>query len=83
MLKKAGFVAATAAGLTMLGGTAFAAEQEAPAPAPYGDQITFADAYHTFIAGGGALGYGAASLVAGAYTGIALTPDMVMENMHS
>lgn len=83
MLKKAGFVAATAAGLTMLGGTAFAAEQEAPAtaPAPYGDQISFADAYHTFISGGGALGYGAASLVAGAYTGIANTPDMILENL--
>lgn len=82
MLKKAGFVAATAAGLTMLGGTAFAATpaDEASAPAPYGSEITFSDAYHTFIAGGGALGYGAASLVAGAYTGIALTPELVADS---
>jgi hypothetical protein len=31
----------------------------------------------TFIVGGGALGYGAASLVAGAYTGIATTPALI------
>ncbi|GAA4546519.1 hypothetical protein [Amycolatopsis samaneae] len=75
MLKKAGFVAATAAGLMMLGGTAFAAtggDEPTGAPNP-----TFGDAYTTFIHGGGALGYGAAALVAGAYTGIATTPSLI------
>ena len=77
MLKKAGFVAATAAGLMMLGGTAFAAtasHEGAPDP-------TFGDAYATFIEGGGALGYGAASLVAGAYTGIATTPALILHSL--
>ena len=42
-----------------------------------GSYPTFGDAYNTFILGGGALGYGAASLVAGAYTGIATTPALI------
>lgn len=77
MLKKAGIVAGAAAGLMMIGGTAFAspaATQGTPDP-------TFGDAYATFIEGGGALGYGAASLVAGAYTGVALTPALVAHSM--
>lgn len=82
MLKKAGFVAATAAGLTMLGGTAFAADSEPePAPAPYGDVISFDDAYHTFITGGGAAGYGVASLVAGAYTGVITSMDPFLNSV--
>lgn len=77
MLKKAGFVAATAAGLMMVGSTAFAATQDAGGtPDP-----TFGDAYATFIEGGGALGYGAASLVAGAYTGIATTPALILHSL--
>ena len=77
MLKKAGFVAATAAGLMMIGSTAFAATQDSSGtPDP-----TFGDAYATFIEGGGALGYGAASLVAGAYTGIATTPALVLHSL--
>jgi hypothetical protein len=77
VLKKAGFVAATAAGLMMIGSTAFAS------PSDHGDcpDPTFGDAYVTFIGGGGALGYGAASLVAGAYTGIALTPALILHSL--
>ncbi|WP_020664916.1 hypothetical protein [Amycolatopsis benzoatilytica] len=77
MLKKAGIIAGAAAGLMMIGGTAFASpavSQGAPDP-------TFGDAYATFIEGGGALGYGAASLVAGAYTGIATTPALIAHSM--
>lgn len=78
MLKRAGIVAAAAAALTMMGGTAFAAEgNNNPAPDPSGEQITYADAYHTFIEGGGHAGTGAAMLVAGAYTGVAQTPSMM------
>ncbi|MEV6874731.1 hypothetical protein [Amycolatopsis sp. NPDC051128] len=77
MLKKAGFVAATAAGLMMIGSTAFATTNDHPGtPDP-----TFGDAYTTFIVGGGALGYGAASLIAGAYTGIALTPALILHSL--
>ncbi|WP_286156988.1 polyprenyl diphosphate synthase [Streptomyces sp. AA4] len=43
--------------------------------------LTFGDAYATFIEGGGAAGYGLASLAAGAYTGIALTPALVAHSM--
>ncbi|WP_158888645.1 hypothetical protein [Amycolatopsis anabasis] len=89
MLKKAGFVAALAAGLTLIGGTAMASPAKSPAPAPRPaaqtqqavdplEGIQFHDAYHQFIEGGGALGYGAASLVAGAYAGIARTPWLIM-----
>lgn len=83
MLKKAGFVAATAAGLTMLGGTAFAADGGSADTAPSDDgKVTYSQAYHDFQAGGAAAGYGAASMVAGAYTGVALTPANVMDNVH-
>lgn len=81
MLKKAGFVAAAATGLTMLGGTAFAAEQEAPTPSDPDAASTFSDAYQDFVSGGGAAGHGVASLVAGAYKGIALTPELVADNL--
>lgn len=75
MLKKAGFVTAAVAGMMMIGGTAFAAPAETPSvPASGGDYISFADAYNQFIEGGGALGYGAASVIAGAYAGIVTTP---------
>ncbi|PRX48972.1 hypothetical protein B0I33_1034 [Prauserella shujinwangii] len=77
MLKKAGIVTATTAALMMAGGTAFAAPAEASSPIPH-DGITFSEAYYQFIEGGGALGYGASSLVAGAYTGIARTPHLIM-----
>ncbi|WP_328604200.1 hypothetical protein OG943_29580 [Amycolatopsis sp. NBC_00345] len=74
MLKKAGIVAGAAAGLMMLGGTAFAAPAHTPDP-------TFGDAVTMFTDGGGALGYGAAALVAGAYTGIATTPALVLHSL--
>ncbi|TCP56299.1 hypothetical protein EV191_101240 [Tamaricihabitans halophyticus] len=78
MLKKAGFVVATAAAsLLIVGGTASAASAEEPATPRADNEITFADAYYGFMESGGALGYGAAGLVANAYTGIALTPSLV------
>jgi hypothetical protein len=77
VLKKAGIVAGAAAGLMMIGGTAFAS----PADHGYTPDPTFGDAYATFIEGGGALGFGAASLVAGAYTGIATTPALVLHSL--
>ncbi|HEX4705349.1 MAG TPA: hypothetical protein VH352_24695 [Pseudonocardiaceae bacterium] len=40
--------------------------------------VSFPEAYHTFIWGGGALGAGAAALVAGAYAGIAATPADIL-----
>ena len=43
--------------------------------------VTFDDAFETFIAGGALLGQGAAMLVAGAYTGLALTPALVLESL--
>lgn len=87
MLKKAGIVAAAAVGLTMIATPAFANAAPADVPpdvpglvAP-GSYPTFGDAYNTFILGGGALGYGAASLVAGAYTGIATTPALIAHSL--
>jgi hypothetical protein len=75
VLKKAGIVAGAAAGLMMLGGTAFAA------PAAHTPDPTFGDASATFVEGGGALGYGAAALVAGAYAGIATTPALILHSL--
>ncbi|MEU6645790.1 hypothetical protein ABZ863_25010 [Saccharomonospora sp. NPDC046836] len=69
---------ATTAALLMVGGTAFAAPAASEAPVSAVDGITFSDAYYTFIEGGAALGYGAASLVAGAYAGIARTPALIL-----
>jgi hypothetical protein len=82
VLKKAGFVAATAVGLCLIGGTAANASTTQGADSPGSDKtyVTFADAYHQFIEGGGAAGYGAASLVAGAYTGIMETPQNIADN---
>ncbi|WP_326957871.1 MULTISPECIES: hypothetical protein [unclassified Amycolatopsis] len=78
MLKKAGFVAATAAGLMMIGSTAFAATTNDHGYTP---DPSFGDAYATFIEGGGALGYGAASLVAGAYAGVLTSPALVLHSL--
>ncbi|MGH3449827.1 MAG: hypothetical protein ACRDQW_03690 [Haloechinothrix sp.] len=75
-MKKAGFVASTAVGLMLVGGTAFAAPADSVAVVD-DDSVTYADAARWFMDGGGAAGYGAAALVAGAYTGIALTPALV------
>ncbi len=77
-MKKVGFVAASAIGLSVIfGGTAQAAPAENNVDVPSGDEITYADAFHQFNEGGGAAGYGAASLVSSAYTGIALTPALI------
>jgi hypothetical protein len=82
VLKKVGIVAAAAIGLSMIATPAFASasphgDMGLPGMVEPGSYPTFGDAYNTFIVGGGALGYGAASLVAGAYTGIATTPALI------
>jgi hypothetical protein len=82
VLKKAGVVVAAAVGLSMLAGPVIASASPAdgrdlPGLVAPGTNPTFGDAYNTFIIGGGALGYGAAALVAGAYTGIATTPALI------
>jgi hypothetical protein len=82
VLKKAGVVVAAAIGLSMIAAPAFASaapadQRDLPGMVEEGSWPTFGDAYNTFILGGGALGYGAASLVAGAYTGIATTPALI------
>jgi hypothetical protein len=84
VLKKAGVVVAAAVGLTMLAGPVIASASPAdgrdlPGLATSENPMNpnFGQAYNTFIIGGGALGYGAAALVAGAYTGIATTPALI------
>lgn len=84
MLKKAGVVVAV--GLSMLAAPAMASaspadEVDLPGLVKPGTNPTFGDAYNTFIIGGGALGYGATSLVAGAYTGIATTPALLAHSV--
>ena len=90
MLKKAGLVASTAVGLMLVGGTAFASPAATSAPvrqdsdhSAHGDHHTFTfwDAFNQFNEGGGALGYGAASLVSGAYAGIATTPQLILDSL--
>ncbi|MGQ0840840.1 hypothetical protein [Actinokineospora sp.] len=76
MLKKVGFIASAAIGLSLLAAPfASADSQDFPDHNPH-----FGDAVDLFTDGGGALGYGAAALVAGAYTGIALTPALIAES---
>ena len=84
MLKKIGLVAMATIGLSLAATPAFAAPAtpsnhhiakcgpSCPDPEP-----TFGTAYWTFIDGGADLGRGAAELVAGAFTGIVLTPALV------
>ena len=90
MLKKAGIVTAAAVALSLVAAPAFAATTPAVQDGPsYGhdhghgdsDFVSFGDAYRTFIWGGGALGAGAAALVAGAYTGIATTPSEILHSL--
>jgi hypothetical protein len=83
-MKKALFVAASVVSMSLIAAPAFAAPAapQAPAAASHGpsdvpDYPSFGDAYNTFVNGGGALGYGAASIVAGAFTGVVLTPELV------
>ncbi|MFD8494502.1 hypothetical protein [Amycolatopsis sp. NPDC059657] len=79
MKKLAGVVAATAITMTVLGGTAMAAP--AGETSGHDDHITFSDAASWFMDGGGALGYGAAAVVAGAYAGIATTPALILHSL--
>jgi hypothetical protein len=86
VLKKIGVAAAAAIGLSMIAAPALATADPVddlglPGLVEAGTYPTFGDAYNTFILGGGALGYGAASLVAGAYTGIATTPALIANSM--
>jgi hypothetical protein len=84
-MKKALFVAASIVGLSLIASPAFASTAAPQSPAAVSDipssdvqdWPTFGDAYNTFVDGGGYLGYGAASLVAGAYAGIATTPALI------
>ena len=81
VLKKVGVVAVAAIGLSLAAAPAIASAQadvvDVPIAIASDDSPSFGDAYNTFILGGGALGYGAAALVAGAYTGIATTPALI------
>jgi hypothetical protein len=90
VLKKVGFVTAAAVALSLDAAPAFAATshavpQDTPPPAAAGDWgghdssfVSFPEAVHTFIWGGGALGAGAAAVIAGAYSGIAATPADIL-----
>jgi len=88
-LKRAAVVTAAAAGLVLAGSPAIAAPSADDAQASTiavtqmdrdTDDPTFGDAVLLFIEGGGALGYGAAALIAGAYTGIVLTPALLVHS---
>jgi hypothetical protein len=92
VLKKAGFVTAAAVALSLVAAPAFAATTHAaPQDTPntttpsgdwgHSDFVSFPEAYHTFIWGGGALGAGAAALIAGAYAGIAATPADILNSL--
>ncbi|HVK24894.1 MAG TPA: hypothetical protein VM677_26345 [Actinokineospora sp.] len=72
MLKKTGFITAALVGLSIVAAPLASADTQ-----DFPDQPSFGDAVELFTEGGGALGWGAAALVAGAYTGIALTPAMI------
>jgi len=43
--------------------------------------ISFDDAYDDFIVGGSLLGRGAAALIAAAWTGVALTPALILNSL--
>jgi hypothetical protein len=82
VLKKIGLVAAATISLSLAAAPAFAAPADHSEPrdvTPYvvGSPMTFSDAYNAFMDGGAALGYGAAAVVGGAYSGIALTPSLI------
>jgi hypothetical protein len=85
-------VTAAAVALSLVAAPAFAATtapQATPAASPSnvstnddgGNFVSFGEAYRTFIWGGGALGAGAAAVVAGAYTGIATTPSEILHSL--
>jgi hypothetical protein len=83
-LKKIGLVAIATIGLSLAATPAFAPPATPPnhhiakcGPTCGTRSPTFGTAYWTFIDGGADLGRGAAELLAGAYTGIALTPALL------
>jgi hypothetical protein len=69
--------AVLAGAMTLLAPAAANAETETTPPSGESANPTFNDAYRNFAKGGAALGYGAAELVGSAYTGIALTPQLI------
>ncbi|OLR90047.1 hypothetical protein [Actinokineospora bangkokensis] len=79
MLKKVGFLASSAIGLSLLAAPFASADTGATSDFP--DQPSFGDAVDLFTDGGAALGYGATATVAGAYTGIALTPELILDSL--
>jgi hypothetical protein len=97
VLKKAGFITAAAVALSLVAAPAFAAttsvapQGEAPSMSwgggggdcgcGGGDSVGFPEAYHTFIFGGGALGAGAAAVIAGAYTAVLTSPAEVLHSL--
>jgi hypothetical protein len=92
VLKKAGFVTAAAVALSLVAAPAFAATtthaapQDTPTTSPAGDWghsdfMSFPEAVRTFVWGGGALGAGAAAVIAGAYGGIAATPADILNSL--
>lgn len=85
MLKKASAVAAIAVALSLVSAPAFASTNDGPANhlsgAPQPGDVTFSEAFHTFIKGGTDLGKGAGELVAGAYQGIAETPNTLLHEL--
>ncbi|CRK61595.1 hypothetical protein [Alloactinosynnema sp. L-07] len=72
MLKKTGFITAALVGLSLAAAPLASADTQ-----DFPDHPSYGDAVELFTDGGGAVGWGAAALIAGAYTGIALTPSMV------
>lgn len=81
-LNKVAVVGAIAAGVLAAGaGTASAAQSDHPGVVAGDHDFSFTDAFNQFNIGGGALGYGAASLVSGAYAGIATTPALILHSL--
>ena len=46
-------------------------------------EVTYDDAYLNFMEGGGHLGMGAAMLVGSAWTGVALTPALILDSLQA
>jgi hypothetical protein len=84
VLKKAGAVAAIAVSLSLISAPAFASTSDGPnhlsGSKKYGD-VTFSQAYHTVIRGGTHLGKGVGEIVAGVYTGVIETPNVLLHEL--
>ncbi|HEY0639660.1 MAG TPA: hypothetical protein VGD67_18590 [Pseudonocardiaceae bacterium] len=89
-LRRTTAVIAATAGLVLAGSPAFAAPGADAVAAPAervevvsldDDGFSFEDAVELFVSGGAAVGYGVAALIAGAYSGIATTPELVLDSL--